>query len=217
MANDRSHTLQSSANDTTQTRRGCAWGETFPPSPRRPSPWASTGRTPTTPSLGARSAPVSAAPGGCSCPAWPRQPLGRAAEGRTPHIQGTKAHGAIARRGAGVRSHLRSQGKLQVLQDPCYKEHSRYTGEASFGLDLLKTENTAVGPATRAVVVPEAGLGFGWEGAVSSPGSLQQHRPNFLSGRASPVPAAFHLEQSPPPHQPQPWLCIALTCESSTE
>lgn len=108
-----------------------------------------------------------------------------------------------------LRQAASSAGSLSQRAQPLH-------GEASFGLDLLKTENIAVGPATRAVVVPEAGLGFGWKGVVSSPGSLQQHRPNFLSGRASPVPAALHLEQSPSPHQPQPWLRIALTRESST-
>lgn len=60
--------------------------------------------------------------------------------------------------------------------------------------------------------MPEAELGFGWKGAVSSPGSLQQYQPNFLPGRATqhPHPGSTPSGVEPLSTPAQPWLLIAL-------
>lgn len=101
--------------------------------------------------------------------------------------------------------------RKQVPRDPRYRKHSCYTGEASFGLGLLKTENKTVGPATRAGCQKQGWVlagrvwsplqaAFSYTGQISYPAG----RPN------APTPAVLHLEQSPSPHQPQPRLLIAF-------
>lgn len=84
-------------------------------------------------------------------------------------------------------------------------------GEASFGLSLLKTENTTVGPATRAGCQKQSWVLAGrvrspLQAAFSNIGQISYPAgcPNALTL------AALHLEQSPSPHQPQPWLPIAF-------
>lgn len=160
--------------------------------------------------------PSAPAPRGCSHTPGLRQPLGWAAKGRTPGTPGAKAHGTITRYGAQSRGHVGSFSKRQalrkqVLRDPHYREHSCYMGEASFGLGLLKTENTTVGPATRAGRQKQ---GWAVAGRVRSP--LQAAFSNtgqisYPAGHSNaPTPAELHLEWSPSPHQPQPWLPIAF-------
>lgn len=78
---------------------------------------------------------------------------------------------------------------------------------------LLKIGNTRVGPTAEPGARSRAG--FGWSGAVSSPGSPQW--PNFLWSSIQPPALQLLLEQSPSPHQPHPGLLVALTCYLITE
>lgn len=94
---------------------------------------------------------------------------------------------------------------------PPYREHNRYVGKASFGLGLLKTENTTAGPAMRAGCQKQGWVLAGrvWsplQAAFSDTGQI-----SYPAGRPNaPTSAVLHLEQSPSPHQPQPRLLIAF-------
>lgn len=81
-----------------------------------------------------------------------------------------------------------------VPWDSCYREHSCYRREASF--HLLKTENTTVGPATKAGCLKQSYVLAGRERSPLHAAKFPTQQPNI------PTLAALHLEQSLSPHQP---------------
>lgn len=84
-------------------------------------------------------------------------------------------------------------------------------GEASLSLGLLKTENTTVGPATRTGCQKQGWVLAGRVRSFLQAVSSDTGQISYPAGRLNaPTPAVLHLEQSPAPHQPQPWLLIAL-------
>ena len=91
-------------------------------------------------------------------------------------------------------------------------------GGSIFRSGFIKGYEYNCGPSHESWV-PEAGLGFGWKGAVSSPGSLQRYWPNFLSGRVSqrPHPGSAPSGVEPLSTPPQPRLLIAFNVLSLVE